>query len=227
MHENLIRIKAIAQILKGLEQPYVFVGGATVSLYATKAVAENIRPTDDVDVVIELASYADHSQLEERLRALGVANDVESGVICRYKIEGIIVDIMPTNPSILGFSNSWYPDGFNNAIPYQLDAETEVHIFSLPYFLASKWEAHQSRGSSDLRTSRDFEDMVYVFENCKDFDDQLLAGPASVKEYLTKELLEYLDHPDFEEALYCHMESARYGANPQGLINKIKMGLGL
>lgn len=56
MHENIVRIKAIANILKSLGQPYVFVGGATVSLYATKRdLAENIRPTDDVDVVIELS----------------------------------------------------------------------------------------------------------------------------------------------------------------------------
>jgi len=50
MHENIVRIKAVADILKGLNQPYVFVGGATVSLYSTqKALAKGIRPTDDVD----------------------------------------------------------------------------------------------------------------------------------------------------------------------------------
>jgi len=35
MHENLIRIKAVWHALQGLKQEYVFVGGATVSLYAT------------------------------------------------------------------------------------------------------------------------------------------------------------------------------------------------
>ena len=91
MHENLVRIKAVANILKGLDQPYVFVGGATVSLYSTqKALAESIRPTDDVDVVIELASYADHSKMEERLRKLGFVNDIESGIICRYKDRGLL-----------------------------------------------------------------------------------------------------------------------------------------
>lgn len=227
MHENIIRIKAVAQSLKGLDHPYVFVGGATVSLYSTqKALAESIRPTDDVDVVIELASYTNHSQMEERLRALGFVNDIESGVICRYIIQGIIVDIMPTSSDILGFSNRWYPEGFRNAIPYKLDKETEILIFSLPYFLATKWEAHKSRGG-DLRTSRDFEDMVYVFENCKDFDEQLSNGPESVRKYLMDELAPILEHPDFEEGLYCHMESARYGASVSKLVAKIKAGLNL
>ncbi len=228
MHENIVRIKAVANILKELNQSYVFVGGATVSLYSTqKALVEGIRPTDDVDVVVEVASYADHSQMEEKLRKLGVVNDIESGVICRYKAQGIIVDIMPTTSQALGFNNRWYPDGFQHAIPYKLDNETDIRIFSLPYFLASKWEAYKSRGANDLRTSRDFEDMVYVFENCRDFDEQLLNGPESVREYLSQELSGLLRHPDFEEALYCHMESARYGASPEKLIAKIAAGLNL
>ena len=224
MHENVIRIKAVAQCLRGLNHPYVFVGGATVSLYATqRAISANVRPTDDVDIVVELATYADHTQMEERLRSLGFINDVASGVICRYTIDGIIVDIMPTDSTILGFSNRWYAEGFNHAIPYKLDDETVIHIFSLPYFLACKWEAYKSRGG-DLRTSRDFEDMVYIFENCKNFDEQVLNGPDSVRQYLIKELSPLLDHPDFEEGLYCHLEN---GTNADKLIAKIKAGLDL
>jgi len=36
----------------------VFVGGATISLYADKPVME-IRPTDDIDVIIEVLNYYD------------------------------------------------------------------------------------------------------------------------------------------------------------------------
>ena len=62
MHENLVRLKAVHHLLAGLGQQYVFVGGATVSLYATDAgLADEVRPTDDVDVVIELAKYGGHS----------------------------------------------------------------------------------------------------------------------------------------------------------------------
>lgn len=138
---------------------------------------------------------------------MGFVNDITSGVICRYRIQGMIVDIMPTEP-VMGFSNRWYPEGFRNAVTHNLDAETKILIFSLPYFLASKWEAHKSRGGKDLRASKDFEDMVYIFENCNDFDQQLLAGPQNVLVYLQKELSGMIDHPDFEEAVYGHMEDA-------------------
>jgi hypothetical protein len=53
MHENLVRLKAVNQVLKDLNQDYVFVGGATVSLYAIDTAADMVRPTDDVDVIVE------------------------------------------------------------------------------------------------------------------------------------------------------------------------------
>ena len=71
-------------------------------------------------------------------------------------------------------------------------------------------------------TSRDFEDMVFIFENCKDFDSQIRNGPASVREYFAEEFKVVLDHPDFEEALYAHMEPAPHGANVGKLIEKIR-----
>ena len=94
----------------------VFVGGATVALYAPSEISFEARSTNDVDVIIELASYTDYSQLDEKLRSVGFQNDIESGIICRYKVQGIVVDIMPTDSSVLGFSNRWYTDGFNNAV---------------------------------------------------------------------------------------------------------------
>ena len=57
MHEHIIRIRDIAILLKGLNRPFVFVGGATVALYANfPDRTEDIRPTEDVDVVVELLS---------------------------------------------------------------------------------------------------------------------------------------------------------------------------
>lgn len=129
MHENLIRIKAVNEVLIGLKQEFVFVGGATVSLYnSNPEIVSDIRPTDDVDVIIELASYGGYAEIDEKLRALGFKNDIASGVICRYHIQGIIVDIMPTDPKVIGFSNRWYPEGFANAIDFKLDGDTTNRI---------------------------------------------------------------------------------------------------
>jgi predicted nucleotidyltransferase len=157
MHENLVRIKAVSEVLIGLKQEFVFVGGATVSLYnSNPEIVSDIRPTDDVDVIIELATYGGYAEIDEKLHALGFKNDIASGVICRYHLQGIIVDIMPTEPKVIGFSNKWYPEGFANAIDFKLDSNSTIRIFSLPYFMASKWEAFKGRGKNDYRTSKDF-----------------------------------------------------------------------
>jgi len=69
-------------------------------------------PTDDVDILIELINYEGYAAIEEKLREKGFVNDVDSGVICHYMVQGIVVDVMPTSDEILGFSNKWYKPGF-------------------------------------------------------------------------------------------------------------------
>jgi len=226
MNRNLVRISAVAQILQSLQQTYVFVGGATVSLYASEPViAENIRPTDDVDVVIELATYAGYAQIDERLRDIGFVNDIESGVLCRYRIQGIVVDIMPTDSSVIGFSNRWYPDAFRQAVARKLNDGTEILIFSLPYFIASKWEAFLARGAGDYRMSKDFEDLVYIFQNCDDLKTQMDQAPIEVKKFLRDELNTCIDTDDFEEGVICHMEGGYYGVDATEIIAKVKDSL--
>ena len=226
MHENIIRLKAVNQQLKELGQDFVFVGGATVSLYATNAgLASEIRPTDDVDVIVELASYGDYSKLDKKLREIGFVNDVASGVICRYKIKGIIVDVMPTNPDAIGFSNRWYPEGFANAIVKELDEDNHIKIFSLPYFVATKWEAFLNRGKNDYRTSKDFEDLVYIWENVDDYDEQIHRATDHLKEYLVQAFSDRLDNDDFEEGIYAHLSGGYGGVDANYIKVKIEAGL--
>lgn len=228
MHQNLIRIKVINEHLKDLGQEFVFVGGATVSLYATNSdLATEIRPTDDVDIVIELATYGSYTKLDEKLRSIGFANDITSGVICRYRIQGITVDFMPTEPSVIGFSNQWHPEGFDTAIIYNLNKDHQIKIFSLPYFVATKWEAFLGRGKNNYRTSKDFEDLVFIWENVDDYDEQIKNAPPHLQSYLRDALLEKLDDDDFEEGLYAHLTGGYGGVNAQYIKAKLRASMGL
>ena len=204
-HLSILRIKAVATILKQLNHKMVFVGGATVALYAPREMSYETRPTDDVDVVVELASYLDYSKLDEQLRLIGFQNDIESGIICRYKVQGIVVDIMPTNPSVLGFSNIWYPDGFRNAMDVKIDDEVTIKIFSPAYFIATKLEAFKSRGGKDYRTSSDFEDIVYVLDNCVEIETSLGNVNDSLKVYFQTEFSKLLADNSLEEGIYAHL----------------------
>src|SRR5690606_34026275 len=185
-HTNIIRIQAIANALKELKEQVVFVGGATVSLYADRPVYD-IRPTDDIDVIIVILNYSQRQKLEKRLREIGFTNDVDSGIICRFKIQGIIVDIMPTDDSSIGFNNIWYTEGFEHAQNFTLLDGNIIRILTAPYFIATKLEAFKSRGGGDGRISHDFEDIVFVLENRAALWDELHKCDDKLRTYLKKE----------------------------------------
>lgn len=184
--QNIVRIKAVHQALGDLSNRVLFVGGATVSLYTDRPTGE-VRPTDDVDILIELANYAGYADIENQLRIKGFVNDIESGIICRYKIQGIVVDVMPTSGDILGFTNQWYAQGFANPMEKDLGDNFVIKIFQPPYFLATKLEAFKNRGGGDGRMSSDFEDITFVLNNRNAIWEELANAPTTVKAYLQQE----------------------------------------
>lgn len=209
-HVNRVRVMAVYHALEELGERVVFVGGATVSLYTDRE-GDEVRPTDDVDVLIELINYEEYSRIEERLISKGFVNDIESGVICRYKVQGIIVDIMPTSEKILGFANKWYADGFNNSITYTFDENCIIRIFSPEYFLATKLEAFNNRGNNDGRSSTDFEDIVYFLNNRTTIWDELLLAEEKVRECISNNFKSLLNNKYFDEWVSSHLEYADKG----------------
>lgn len=91
---------------------------------------------------------------------------------------------MPTHDDAIGFSNIWYPKGFENAVFYDLGEENRIRIFSCPYFIASKLEAFKSRGNHDGRTSSDFEDIVFVLENNSLVWEEMDNADEDIRRYL-------------------------------------------
>lgn len=185
-HQNITRIKAVCEALGEMTHSVLFVGGATVSLYTDRPAGE-VRPTDDVDILVELVHYSGYAAIEEQLRKKGFVNDQESGIICRFKIRGIIVDVMPTSSTVLGFTNKWYEEGFSKPMEKQLNEGLIIKLLEPVYFLASKMEAFKGRGGGDGRMSSDFEDMVYLFNNRNAIWDEIEKSPAHLKAYLKNE----------------------------------------
>ncbi|MGN6436774.1 MAG: hypothetical protein ACTHMM_09570 [Agriterribacter sp.] len=203
--QNIARIRAVYHALGNLGSEVVFVGGATVSLYADRPTGE-VRPTDDVDIVVELANYGDYAALEERLRKKGFANDTASGVICRFRLDGLIVDVMPTKGEVLGFSNRWYPAGFQSAIVYEGNESLAIRIFTPVYFLASKLEAFNHRGAEDGRTSTDFEDIIFLLNNCSRLWEEIETAPEELRQYLVDEWNNLFQNDYLEEWISAHLD---------------------
>jgi predicted nucleotidyltransferase len=205
--ENIARIKAVYFALEDLASKVVFVGGATVSLYSTRPGVET-RPTDDVDIVVEIFHYTEYAAIEEKLRSKGFVNDISSGVICRYIIQGIIVDVMPTSEDTLGFSNKWYPEAFANSITVSPEDGLFIRIFSPTYFLAVKLDAFADRGENDGRFSSDFEDIVHLLNNRQTIWHEVANADGHVRQYLKDEFTKLLGIKYIEEWISVHLDYA-------------------
>ena len=209
-HLNITRIKSVYHALGELREKVVFVGGATVSLYVDSK-TEEIRPTDDIDIVVEIYTHQEYAALDEQLRKLGFVNDQTTRVICRYNIQGLIVDVMPTQSKALGFSNKWYQPAFENSILYNLGDE-KIRIFSPPFFIACKLEAFLQRGKNDGRTSTDFEDIIFLLENRSTIWVELNNAETTLSIYLKETFRKLMQNENFEEWVDCHAGFGRVSA---------------
>jgi hypothetical protein len=184
---NIDMLQIVAHGLRELKEDVVFVGGAVAELYANDPAASDIRPTLDVDCVIEISSRIKYSKLEDDLRTKGFIHDTSKGAsICRRIYQGIKVDVMPLDESILGFSNKWYSEGIKNKIAKALPNGIVICVFPPEYFLAAKFEAHMDRGGKDLRQSHDFEDIVYLLDNCHELLNNISHANLELKAYLKR-----------------------------------------
>lgn len=202
---NLTRIKVVNDALEELSKEVVYVGGATVAMYKDRPASE-ARVTDDVDIVVELATYSACADIEEKLRKKGFENEVNSKIICRYTVKGIVVDVMPTDENVLGFKNQWYSEGFKNAIEYAISETETVKIFNSVYFLASKLDAFRDRGNDDGRLSSDFEDIIYILNNRTTIWAEMQNASYPVKTYLKKEFSLLIEQDYFDEWISAHLD---------------------
>jgi hypothetical protein len=199
---NILMLQTVANGLGDLKDDMVFVGGAVAELYASNPELSDIRPTLDVDCVIELHSKTAHAKLEDDLRDLGFANDTSKGApICRWVYQNILVDVMPSDSTVLGFSNIWYEEGIENKISKTLPDGTEIFVFPPEYYLAAKFEAYKGRGGNDLRQSHDFEDIIYMLDNCSEVLESITNANESVKEYLKEECSKLLENNGLTEGI--------------------------
>lgn len=217
-HLYVKRIREVAVKLDYLLKDVVFVGGSVVALYADDPAADEVRPTDDVDIVVGISSYTEFTLFESAIRLLGFQNVIDSKISSRYRINEIIVDVAPAEETALSSTNKWYKQGMEESFLYKIDNEISIRLMPFAYFIASKIEAHNSRNKSDLRTSKDFEDIVYSFDNRMNPLEDLDQLNIEVCDYLKQEMDNFLQDPNFHEGVYSHLNSSNASARLKRII---------
>ena len=116
----------------------------------------------------------------------------------------LVLDLMPTDSSILGFSNVWYAAALENAQRIRI-GEHQIQLITAPYFLATKLEALHGRGKNDFRMSHDLEDIVTVIDGRAELAEEVRVAPADLQQYLSREFGALLSNRDFLDALPGHL----------------------
>ncbi|RYZ90281.1 MAG: hypothetical protein EOP04_04385 [Proteobacteria bacterium] len=201
---NLGMIREAATKLGELSRDFVFVGGSTIALYvdSDSVILSDIRPTTDVDVVTEISSHLEQHELEKKLmkRNFSQAFNRSDDPICRWRNGELIVDVMPLDERILGFSNRWYREGFSVKERRQIE-EIEVFIMPAPLILCTKIDAKKSRGDSNWLFCKDTGDIASIVVGRKSLTDEIRKSGANIVEYLQNELVPIMKTEQFDDVI--------------------------
>jgi predicted nucleotidyltransferase len=190
-----------ARRLRPMLDEVVFIGGQMAELLLSDIGAVRLRPTIDVDIIVSVSTRSAYDKIEAQLRALGFEPDRRQGApICRtVSRDGLVLDTMPLDQSILGFSNSWYPYAIESATNTLLEPELTIRAISAPAFLATKWEAFASRGNNDPLMSRDLEDIVMVVSGRESIVDEVQLCRQDVRSFISANAADFMNEGWAEE----------------------------
>lgn len=189
----------------------VFVGGQMTELLVTDPAAIQPRPTDDVDVVVRATTRTAYHRLQGRLHARGFMPDTRPAApICRLRTrDDLVLDVMPLDENILGFTNRWYSLAFETAQRIAIDPGTSIRAIAAPAFLATKWEAYRNRGAADPMMSHDLEDIITLVMGRERIVEEIAALPRDARGFITDATRDFLAEPWAEEIVAGNIPDAR------------------
>lgn len=199
---NVQSVELVAYALGDLCEELILVGGCAAGLLLDAPTAPPPRVTWDVDLLAVVTSLKNYYALEEKVALRGFTRDLSPDApICRWRLGEVMVDLMPTESSVLGFSNRWYPQAAETAAPFALPSGRRIRLIAAPAFLATKFEAFKTRGKADPASSHDLEDIINVTEGRPAIVAEVVASSADLRNYLAAQFGMISEHEDFRNVL--------------------------
>ncbi|MFT7680503.1 MAG: hypothetical protein ACI8QC_004509 [Planctomycetota bacterium] len=207
MDPNLDQLEAVAEALGPLMDELCLVGGCAAGLLVSDPGASPIRPTEDVDLVVEAVHYAGYHEFCQRILARGFSQHTDGDdPICRFRSSGLVVDIMPLNEQILGFSNRWYMSAFEGRQRASLPRGALIHHIDAPHLLATKLSAFEGRGGGDYVMSHDLEDIVRVVDGRPEVVAEVAASSPDLRAHIATGIRAFRADRLFAEAFPAYFE---------------------
>jgi len=208
------QLETAATALGPLLEEVVFLDGASIQLWLSDPAAPATRATDDVDVITNITSLTGYYRLGERLRERGFSEASDSSVICRWHHHetGLLLDVMPDDQDVLGFSNPWYEHAIKTATDRGLPSGTQIRAAIPPSIFATKLTAWNGRGNKDMLRSLDLHDILVLIDGRPELPDEIAAQTPELQDYIKQELATIRKDPYFtyltESALHGYGQQA-------------------
>lgn len=218
---NIESLTLIAHRLEELCNEVTFVGGCITGLLITDKAAPDVRFTVDIDCITNIITRSGYYAISEKLRQKGFKEMLFGDhPICRWDCEGILIDVMPIDKSVLGFSNRWYKDAVANAIDQKITDTISIKIISAPYFLATKLEAFKDRGKQDFLLSHDLEDIISLIDGRPEIVNDILVTSDSLKQYLSFEFTSLMNNAQFLQTLPGHLNYSQESESREKIVRE-------
>jgi len=204
---NEALLAAMATYLGDLRERLVFVGGCATGVLLTDPGAGAVRVTQDVDTIVEVTSVAEYYSLSEQLTARGFRQELQQGAPpYRWHINNLMLDVMPTDERILGFSNRWYRPAMHASQNMEIADGLSIRMISPPYFVATKLEAFFGRGRGDYLASADLEDFLAMVDGRQELTAEIAAAAPDLRRYLSEKINGLLAIERFLDAVSAHID---------------------
>lgn len=207
MNQALLQqIQAVAVKLTPLNVEFAFLGGAVLGLLITDPAAAAIRPTKDVDVLMGTWKRSAHTDLEASLRDCGFRHDMSEGSpICRWRLDDIVVDILPVGQKVLGWECRWFAEALHHAQVVNVTTGSSLRVVTAPFLMATKLEAFKGRGEFDWYGSQDLEDIITLVDGRPELVAEVASSSSELRCYLAEEVTQLLNTKGFMDSMPGHL----------------------
>jgi predicted nucleotidyltransferase len=144
------------------------------------------------------AELIEYYKLGERLRERGFDEASDSPVICRWHHAktGLVLDVMPTDENVLGFSNRWYDHAIATSVELSLSNGTKIRAATPPSIIATKLAAWHGRGNNDMLRSLDLHDVLVLIDGREELISEIGEEPR-LSRYVSDDLAALRRNPYF------------------------------
>ena len=181
---NTHMLQLVAEKLGPLKDEVVFLGGAVMPFLVTKPNAKVTRFTKDIDLIFEPETKEELYEFEDELRDLGFKKTL-NGAVCQWVIENVRIDILPTDPDVIGFDNRWCAEAQQSSIRKNIGQGLIINMVPGHCFLGLKLCAFLRRGRGNYLKSYDINDLILVIDGRPKIEEEIMVQASpELKEFI-------------------------------------------